>query len=343
MDFFKGNLFKLLLLIGVVIVLGVLHPDIARRILAQGRDLFSKAHSAADSALQHSGAPASPGDGISQPVASPDPSQTQFIVQAYMRKNAAPQCVLSFLDWSAFSASGPTSTITLRYRVQQPFRPDTLATVRFTVQAGAVVKTELLRPGLPPAVPPSTAPISVQRPPIPVRPVQVIDRFSSRLFAAEHGGGMTLRLTDAFSLSQLDQARAKAQAEHKPLGFIMVWGQFFDHEADLHSKASDSALVHFYQVFNDHLVLVFVRHETELGLVPVAVRKGFSGMNEGGYAPNMAVTDATATEFITEIPYRGLDSAGREPIFAEGGRQIDQWLATHPDALPTPAPSAPDP
>jgi len=149
---------------------------------------------------------------------------------------------------------------------------------------------------------------------------------------------MTLHLSSAFSLSELEQAKAKAEAERKPLGFLMVWGQFFDHEADVHSKGSDSALVHFYKVFHQQLVLVFVRHETELPLVPVAVRKGFSGMNEGGFAPNMAVTDASASEFIVEIPYRGLNSAGREPIFADGGRKIDQWLATHPMAMPTPAP-----
>ena len=343
MDFFKGTLFKLLLLVGIVIVLGALHPDLSKPFLAQARQLFSKAQNAADSALAHSGAAASPADSLSLPATPPDPTQTQIIVQAYMRKNAAPQCVLSFLDWSAFSSSGETSTVTLRYRVQQPFRPDTVASVRFTLQSGAVVKTELLHPGMQPAIPPSTAPIVMPRPRIPVRPVQVIDRFSSPLFAAEHGGSMTLHLTDAFSLAQLDQAKAKAQAEHKPLGFLMVWGQFFDHEADTRSKAGESALVHLYEGFNQHLVLVFVRHETELGLVPESVKKGFNGPDEGGYAPNMAVVDATATEFIVEVPCRGLDGAGREPFFAEGGRRIDQWLATHPDALPTPVPATPDP
>ncbi len=56
----------------------------------------------------------------------------------------------------------------------------------------------------------------------------------------------------------------------------------------------------------------------------------------------MAVTDATCTEFIVEIPYRYLDGAGRAELFAKGGLKIDQWLANHPDAVPTPAP-APSP
>jgi hypothetical protein len=163
----------------------------------------------------------------------------------------------------------------------------------------------------------------------------VIDRFTDPINAAMNGLSMTLHLSDAYSLSQLDQAKQEAQAERKPLGFIMVWGQFFDHEADPRSKGSDSALVHFYEVFHQNLVLVFVRHETELGMVPAAVRRGFRGPDEGGFAPNMAVTDATAREFIVEIPYRGLDGSGRDELFAAGGRTIDQWLAIHPDALAT--------
>lgn len=82
------------------------------------------------------------------------------------------------------------------------------------------------------------------------------------------------------------------------------------------------------------MVLVFVRHETELGKVPAAVNKGFRGPDEGGFAPNMAVTDATATEFIVEIPTRGKDGPGRDPQFAAGAEKINAWMDTHPDALP---------
>jgi hypothetical protein len=251
-----------------------------------------------------------------------------------MRKRASPQSTLTFLDWSDFGTSGQTSAITLHYRVRNPSRQDVVASVRFTIQGGDVVKTAVVQPALQPA-----APAVAQQPRMPVRAPQVIDRFSRLLFAAEQENHMTLHLDSAFSLAQLEQAKATAQAQHKPLGFVMVWGTFFDHEADARGKGSDSALVHFYEVFHDQLVLVFVRHETELGLVPNAVGRGFRGVNEGGYAPNMAVVDATATDFIVEIPYRGLDGAGRDPIFADGARKIDEWLATHPDAMATPTPA----
>jgi len=352
MDFFKGNLAKLLLLVLVAIVFAAFKPELARRIAGECRDLLSSLWAPPESALHPgAGAGASPAESPSAPAAatpgeSPsapataeatpaalDPlAQAQLAVESYMRKNAAAQCTLSFLGWSDFSTTGPMSAITLRYRVQQPSQDDVLASVRFTLEAGNVVKRELIATGLQVLNAPVGGPVRIASA-IP----QVVDRFSEPLAAAEMGSSMTLELSDAYSLAQLDQAKQQARAEGKPLGFIMVWGQFFDHEADPRSKGSDSALVHFYEVFHQALVLVFVRHETELGLVPDAVKKGFNGPDEGGYAPNMAVTDATATEFIVEIPFRALDGAGREPLFAAGGKQIDLWLATHPDAMPTPA------
>ena len=146
---------------------------------------------------------------------------------------------------------------------------------------------------------------------------------------------LTLQLNSAFSLSQLEAAKAKAQAERKPLGFIMVWGKLFGKSADTRKGGSESGLAHFYRAFNNTLVLVYVRHETELGSVPAAVQRGFGGPDEGGYAPNMAVVDATATEFIVEIPYGGAHSDGgkRDEVFSAGAVKIDQWLATHPLAV----------
>ena len=287
------------------------------------RQLFSK--------FSHGG---SPPDSQSAAAPAADAAQTQSVVEAYIRKNTVPGRTISFLEWSNFSTSGPTSFITLRYRIQKANSPDFLATVRVTIQSDKVLGIDLLSSASPLANSP-TAPST----PRPFRPPPiVVDHFTSAIFAARAGGNMSLHLDSAFSLSQLDQAKAKAVAEKKPLGFLMVWGQFFDHDEPVRGKDSVSALVHFYQVFNDQLVLVFVRHESELGKVPPAVSRGFRGPDEGGYAPNMAVTDATATEFVVEIPYRCLDGDGRDPIFAAGGKIIDQWLATHPDALPTPPP-----
>jgi hypothetical protein len=77
-----------------------------------------------------------------------------------------------------------------------------------------------------------------------------------------------------------------------------------------------------------------VRHETELGHVPEAGKKGFNGPDEGGFAPNMAVVDATASEFIVEIPMGGgkSDGAKRDEVFRALTPKIDQWLAAHPTA-----------
>ncbi len=62
---------------------------------------------------------------------------------------------------------------------------------------------------------------------------------------------------------------------------------------------------------------MFVRHENELDHVPEAVRQGFFGPEEGGWAPNMAVVTEDCSEFICEIPLGGQHSDGaiREEIF----------------------------
>jgi len=336
---FNENRSKLSLLVsfiaGIAITVAALNFNSTRRILDQSWNSISKVWATAGSAPQ---VPASTGTGssaetpaqlLTTPV-SDALAQAQSTVEGYMHVNASPQCTLSFLAWSDFSTADQISVITLRYRVQQPSRADVVASVRFTIQGGSVIKTEVIDPGLQPANTLAARPAWTPAP-------QVIDRFSSPLFAAMHGPSMTLELNSAYSLAQLGQAKERAQAEKKPLGFIMVWGQFFDHEADPRSMGSDSALVHFYEAFHDQLVLVFVRHETELGLVPRAVNRGFFSSQEGGYAPNMAVVDATATEFIVEIPFRNLDASGRDQLFAAGGKKIDQWLATHPNAMATPS------
>jgi hypothetical protein len=158
--------------------------------------------------------------------------------------------------------------------------------------------------------------------------------------AAKTAAPITLYANNAFELSQLDEAKAKAQAQKKPLGFVMVWGEFFGKKADPRETGSLAAFAHFYHAFNNSLVLVFVRHESELRDVPGPVEQGFTGPAEGGYAPNMAVVDATASQLIIEVPMGGAkgDGAKRDRVFAAAAAKIDQWLTTHPGALPTPPP-----
>ncbi len=182
----------------------------------------------------------------------------------------------------------------------------------------------------------ATGPVTVKFTDLPqaVRDQYGYDPFAAAVFTAHRNKPQKLALTDAFSLSNLEQAKTKAAAEGKLLGFVMVWDQFFGVVAAPLAKTGGSAgLVHFYQVFNPTLVLVFVRHEAELGLVPDAVKKGFAGPDEGGFAPNLCVTDSTATEYICEIPLGGgKDSDGpkREAVFKAKIEVIKTFLAAHP-------------
>ena len=63
----------------------------------------------------------------------------------------------------------------------------------------------------------------------------------------------------AFSLDNLEAAKKKAAAEKKLLGFIMEWDNFFV-PAHPVGDYSQNAMAHFYDVFHDNMVLVFVRH-----------------------------------------------------------------------------------
>gem|GEM_PF-1663312 len=167
------------------------------------------------------------------------------------------------------------------------------------------------------------------------------DDFEVMLQKAEnYNGQVTNHLTDAFTLSQLEEAKKKAAAEHKLLGFVMVWGQYFGTATSLLDQGGDAATAHFYYVFKDDLVLVYVRHETELGKVPDAVKKGFFGPDEGGFAPNMAVTDSTATTFICEIPFAGKNREGRTKLFRVGIEKIRLYLAHGTSSVAAPAGTA---
>lgn len=144
------------------------------------------------------------------------------------------------------------------------------------------------------------------------------DPFAIGLSFARQNITVNLSKNLAFPLDQLEAAKKKAAAEHKMIGFIMEWDTFFIPSNPL-EEGSNSALAHFYDVFNGGLVLVFVRHESELGKVPDAVKEGFFGPEEGGFAPNMAVVTADCSQFVCEIPYGGKDSNGaiREKIFRD--------------------------
>lgn len=144
------------------------------------------------------------------------------------------------------------------------------------------------------------------------------DPYEMGMSAARQNVRVQLSKGMAFSLDQLDAAKKKAQAEGKMIGFIMVWDEFFIPSYPMH-QGSNSALAHFFETFNKGMVLVLVSHERELGKVPDAVKQGFFGPEEGGYAPNMAVVTADCAKFVCEIPMGGKDSDGavREKVFRD--------------------------
>jgi hypothetical protein len=164
------------------------------------------------------------------------------------------------------------------------------------------------------------------------------DPFEEGLANARFNRPVSLTLNSAFRLSTLDAAKKKAQAEGKPLGFIMVWDMMFRPGSRPMSYGGNNALAGFYSVFNNALVLVFVRHEDELNLVPDSVKQGFFGPEEGGWAPNMAVVTADCSQFICEIPLGGEHSTGamREPIFRQKIAVIKKFLENPPPVAPKP-------
>ena len=153
------------------------------------------------------------------------------------------------------------------------------------------------------------------------------DPFEEGFYIARNNKPITLGLNSAFRLSNLEAAKKKAKAEGKLLGFIMVWDSMFGPSYPM-GIAGANSLAGFYTVFNKGMVLVFVRHEDELDKVPDAVKQGFFGPEEGGWAPNMAVVTEDCSQFICEIPLGGKESNGtiREQIFRKRIAEIRKFL-----------------
>jgi hypothetical protein len=155
------------------------------------------------------------------------------------------------------------------------------------------------------------------------------DPYERGLSFARQNKVVNLNKNLAFSLDDLEAAKKKAMAENKPLGFIMEWDMMFV-PAHPMGQGGSRALAHFYSAFNQSLVLVFVSHERELDKVPDAVKKGFFGHDEGGFAPNMAVVTPDCSQFICEIPLGGNSSNGqiREQIFRQKIAVIKKFVAS---------------
>jgi hypothetical protein len=156
------------------------------------------------------------------------------------------------------------------------------------------------------------------------------DPYEIGFTLARQDGWVYLNKKPAFTLDDLEAAKKKAKDEKKLIGFIMEWDSMLIPARPL-GQGSQDGLAHFYDVFHDGLVLVFVRHENELGKVPDAVKQGFNGPEEGGFAPNMAVVTADCSQFVCEIPFGGKDSDGqvREQIFRKKIAVIKDFQKSH--------------
>lgn len=156
------------------------------------------------------------------------------------------------------------------------------------------------------------------------------DPYEMGLMAARQTPIVYLTKNLAFSLDQLEAAKKKAHDEKKLIGFIMEWDSMLGPSQPMGGSDSGSGFAHFYAAFKDSMVLVFVRHENELGKVPDAVKQGFNGPEEGGFAPNMAVVTADCSQFICEIPFGGGKNSTwqtREQVFRQKIAVIKKFMA----------------
>lgn len=168
----------------------------------------------------------------------------------------------------------------------------------------------------------------------PLKAVQKYEKFSYDKALMKARGNATIQLApdSAFRLDQIEEAMQAAQAEKKPIGFIMVWDVFFGKQAKPQGNKGEDALAHFHEVFRDNLVLVYVRHEEldkQIDNIPESVKKGFFASDGASFSPNMAVVSADAGEFICQIPLGGgnaTDGRAREAVFREKIQAINAWI-----------------
>src|SRR5260370_21022229 len=82
------------------------------------------------------------------------------------------------------------------------------------------------------------------------------DPYEPGLLFARQNQIVYLNKNLAFSLDNLEAAKKKARDEKKMLGFIMEWDSMLVPSHPMGGAGSNSGLAHFYDAFNDSLVLV---------------------------------------------------------------------------------------
>jgi hypothetical protein len=177
------------------------------------------------------------------------------------------------------------------------------------------------------------------------QPILLSDRFTEGLEAAKEVPEQPVRITDAYSLDHLAEARAQAQHERKLMGFIQMAPTMLDKPVTTRTAGASAALLHFCRAFKNSLVLVFVPSDTKPEHLPSAVAAGLTAKEMNGIIPNMAVVDATATMLVVSVPSGGNNKASgldRDKVFTASAAVMQRWLSYHPMAIggPEAGPSA---
>jgi len=128
------------------------------------------------------------------------------------------------------------------------------------------------------------------------------DPFEMGLMTARQTPIVYLSKKVAFSLDQLEAAKARAKAEKKMIGFIMEWDSMLVPAKPMDGAGSDSGLAHFYVAFKDSLVLVFVRHEDELGKVPTPCSRASAARKKAALRPTWPSSPPIARSSSAKSP-----------------------------------------
>jgi hypothetical protein len=162
------------------------------------------------------------------------------------------------------------------------------------------------------------------------------DRFTEGIKAAREVPEQPVRITDAYSLDHLAEARAQAQLERKLIGFIQMAPTMLNRPVTTRSAGPSAALLHLCHAFNKSMVLVFVPADTKPELLPPAVAAGQAAKEVNGIIPNMTVVDATVTTLVLAVPGGGNNKAtgeDRDKIYIASAAIMQRWLSYHPLAI----------
>lgn len=171
-----------------------------------------------------------------------------------------------------------------------------------------------------------------------VRATYGFSPIESQIYQAARKGPIALTENSGFQLARLEEAKAKAVAEGKPLGFVVTWRSYWGPDMDPKAVGgSPGAMAHYHLVYDPLLVMVYVRHEDEYPRMPPGAAAGITGPKAGGWAPKMAITTPDAKTLIEMVPW-GATKDGkpgglkeRAAGFRAAWPPVETWYQANPD------------